>query len=225
MTNADGRTDAPLLATLEAGEYELRFAVGDYFGEARRSSTSCRCASASPTRRRTTTCRCSSRPAATARTVAAELAAEVVARCRELARVSDEAGRLTRWFGSPAMARANALVGRWMREAGMAVRVDAAGNLVGHLPGSDPEAGTLLLGSHLDTVRDAGAFDGPLGVLAAIACVARLRAEEVTLPVRGRRARLLRRGGAALRHRLPRQRGGRGDARPGGCSTAPTRTA
>ncbi len=114
--------------------------------------------------------------------MAAELAAEVVARCRALARVSDEEGRTTRWFGSPAMARADALVGGWMEEAGMAARVDPAGNLVGHLPGSDPEAGTLLLGSHLDTVRDAGAFDGPLGVLAAIACVARLRAEEVTLP-------------------------------------------
>ena len=80
------------------------------------------------------------------------------------------------------MARANALVGRWMEEAGMAVRTDAAGNLVGHLPGSDPDAGTLLLGSHLDTVRDAGAFDGPLGVIAAIECVALLRAEEVSLP-------------------------------------------
>ena len=64
----------------------------------------------------------------------------------------------------------------------MAVRVDAAGNLVGRLPGSDPDAGTLLLGSHLDTVRDAGAFDGPLGVIAAIECVARLRAQEVSLP-------------------------------------------
>jgi len=111
-----------------------------------------------------------------------ELAAEVVGRCRELARISEEPGRLTRPFGSPAMARANALVGGWMREAGMAVRVDAAGNLVGHLPGSDPEAGTLLLGSHLDTVRDAGAFDGPLGVLAAVAAVARLRAEDVGFP-------------------------------------------
>jgi allantoate deiminase len=107
---------------------------------------------------------------------------EVVRRCRELAGISEEDGRLTRWFAGPAMARANALVGRWMAEAGMAVRVDAAGNLVGHLPGSDPDAGTLLLGSHLDTVRDAGAFDGPLGVLAAIECVARLRAEEVSLP-------------------------------------------
>ena len=80
------------------------------------------------------------------------------------------------------MARANELVGRWMAEAGMAVRVDGALNLVGSLPGSDPGAGTLLLGSHLDTVRDAGAFDGPLGVIAAIECVERLRAQEVSLP-------------------------------------------
>ena len=123
------------------------------------------------------------------------------------------------------MARANALVGRWMAEAGMAVRVDAAGNLVGHLPGSEPDAGTLLLGSHLDTVRDAGAFDGPLGVLAAIACVARLRAEDVDAAVRGRRARLLRRGGAALRHRVPRQPRGRRDARRRAARGAPTRTA
>jgi len=72
------------------------------------------------------------------------------------------------------MARANALVGGWMAEAGLAVRTDAAGNLVGRLEGTDPAAGTLLLGSHLDTVRDAGAFDGPLGVLTAVACAARL---------------------------------------------------
>jgi allantoate deiminase len=109
-------------------------------------------------------------------------ARQVVDRCRELARISEEEGRLTRWFGGPAMARTNALVGRWMAEAGMGVGVDAAGNLVGHLPGSEADAGTLLLGSHLDTVRDAGAFDGPLGVIAAIECVARLRAEEVSLP-------------------------------------------
>jgi allantoate deiminase len=115
-------------------------------------------------------------------TAVEDVAGEVVRRCRELARISDEEGRLTRAFAGPGMERANALVGRWMGEAGMAVRVDAAGNLVGHLPGSDPDAGTLLLGSHLDTVRDAGAFDGPLGVLAAVAVVARLRAEDVGLP-------------------------------------------
>jgi allantoate deiminase len=113
---------------------------------------------------------------------AGDLAATVVRQCRALAEVSDEEGRLTRAFGGRGMERANALVGRWMAEAGMAVHVDAARNLVGHAPGSDPDAGTLLLGSHLDTVRDAGAFDGPLGVLAAIACVARLRAEDIGLP-------------------------------------------
>jgi allantoate deiminase len=107
---------------------------------------------------------------------------DVVARCRELAAITEEEGRTTRWFGGAAMARANELAGRWMAEAGMAVRVDAALNLVGSLPGSDPDAGTLLLGSHLDTVRDAGAFDGPLGVIAAIECVERLRAQEVSLP-------------------------------------------
>jgi allantoate deiminase len=106
-------------------------------------------------------------------------AAGTLGRCRELAAVSEEERRLTRRFATPAMAQVNALVGRWMAEAGLDVRVDAAGNLVGHLPGTDPDAGTLLLGSHLDTVRDAGAFDGPLGVLAAVDCVERLRADEM----------------------------------------------
>jgi allantoate deiminase len=110
------------------------------------------------------------------------LAEQIVERCRELAGVSEEPGRLTRRFATPAMARANAIVGSWMREAGMTARLDAAGNLVGRRPGSVPEAGTLLLGSHLDTVRDAGAFDGPLGVITAIALVQRLREEGVALP-------------------------------------------
>ena len=103
-------------------------------------------------------------------------------RCLELARVSEEGDRLTRPYATPAMARANALVGEWMVDAGLAVRTDAAGNLIGHLPGADPDAGTLLVGSHLDTVRDAGAFDGPLGVLAAVECVALLREREIALP-------------------------------------------
>jgi allantoate deiminase len=108
--------------------------------------------------------------------------AALVARCRELAAISEQDGCLVRPFGSDAMARANALAGGWMEAAGLAMRVDAAGNLVGSVPGHDAAAGTLLLGSHLDTVRDAGAFDGPLGVVTAIACAEELRAREVTLP-------------------------------------------
>jgi allantoate deiminase len=74
-------------------------------------------------------------------------------------------------FLSPSMHRVHALVGDWMRAAGMNVRVDAAGNLCGVLPGTVPNAPRLLIGSHLDTVADAGAFDGTLGVVMGVALV------------------------------------------------------
>lgn len=99
-----------------------------------------------------------------------------------LGRVSDEEGKLTRTFLSPAMRRANALVGDWMREAGLAVREDAVGNLIGRQEGPKAGAKTLLLGSHLDTVRDAGRFDGPLGVLLPIVALQELKRRGVTLP-------------------------------------------
>ena len=104
-------------------------------------------------------------------------------RCDELGAISDERGRLTRTFASPAMRRANQLVGAWMREAGLQVHEDAAFNLIGRLPGTNRGAKTFLLGSHLDTVRDAGKYDGPLGVLTAIATVQLLRERDVTLPL------------------------------------------
>lgn len=106
----------------------------------------------------------------------------LVRRLEELGRVTDEAGKLTRTFLSPAMARANARVAGWMRSAGLAVRQDAAGNLIGRLEGATPGAKTLLLGSHLDTVRDAGWFDGALGVLLPIVALAELRRRGVRLP-------------------------------------------
>jgi allantoate deiminase len=105
-----------------------------------------------------------------------------MARCDRLGAISDETGRLTRSFHSPAMRRANALVGSWMREAGLDVREDAAFNLLGRWPSSTKRARTLLLGSHLDTVRDAGKYDGPLGVLVALAAVSHLRASGAELP-------------------------------------------
>ncbi len=100
----------------------------------------------------------------------------------ELGRVSDEDAQLTRTFLSPAMRRANALVGGWMREVGLAVREDTVGNLIGRAEGSSREAKTLLMGSHLDSVRDAGRFDGPLGVLLPIVALAELKRRGVTLP-------------------------------------------
>ena len=106
----------------------------------------------------------------------------VVQRIEALARITDEPGRITRVFASPAMRRANELVASWMREAGMKTRVDAIGNLIGHYDGAKPNAKILLLGSHLDTVRDAGKFDGPLGVILAIACVEELHRKQIRLP-------------------------------------------
>jgi allantoate deiminase len=99
-----------------------------------------------------------------------------------LARISDDPNCLTRTFCSPAMRRANALVGSWMRQAGMDVRTDAIGNIIGKFPSAIPKSKILLFGSHLDTVRNAGKFDGPLGVLVAIACVQQLRHCRTRLP-------------------------------------------
>jgi len=106
----------------------------------------------------------------------------VMQRIDALAQISEEAGRLTRTFATPAMKRANGLVGSWMHEAGMSVRQDAIGNLIGHYPAAQPDGRILLLGSHLDTVRDAGKFDGPLGVLLAIEAVRTLHDSKIHLP-------------------------------------------
>ena len=98
-------------------------------------------------------------------------AQEIIERCRQLAAFSETPDGLMRTFLSAPMHEVHALVGRWMAAAGMEVGTDAAGNLRGVYPGSSETAGRLLLGSHLDTVPDAGAFDGILGVLLAIALV------------------------------------------------------
>ena len=116
------------------------------------------------------------------RSKVAEAADRIMERIAALARISDEPGQLTRTYGSPAMRRANDLVAGWMRDAGMTVREDAIGNLLGRYEGTRADAKAFLLGSHLDTVRNAGAFDGPLGVLLAIECVKQLHATGACLP-------------------------------------------
>ena len=108
--------------------------------------------------------------------------AGLMARLDELAALSERPDALVRRFLTPEHARANALAADWMRQAGMNVRTDAIGNVVGRYEGAAPGLPALLLGSHLDTVVDAGRYDGMLGVVSAIACVADLSAQGVRLP-------------------------------------------
>jgi len=95
-------------------------------------------------------------------------AAKAIEYCRALAKFSEEPGRTTRTFLSPPMRDAHRLLGAWMERLGMRVNVDAAGNLRG-VRGTGNRA--LVIGSHLDTVPDAGAFDGILGVVLGIALI------------------------------------------------------
>ena len=102
-------------------------------------------------------------------------AARVLARCDGLAALTSLTGGLERVHLSPEHARANALVAGWMRDTGLAPWQDAAGNQCGRLEGREPGLPALVLGSHLDTVTDAGRYDGMLGVLLAIEVADRLR--------------------------------------------------
>jgi allantoate deiminase len=104
-------------------------------------------------------------------------------RCDELALFTEEPGRITRPYGTPSLSAARERVAQWMREAGMDVGIDAVGNLRGRARGSDPAVPALLLGSHLDSVRDAGRYDGPLGILVAIEVVDLFRERRQALPV------------------------------------------
>lgn len=114
---------------------------------------------------------------------AEQAAARVMARCDALAAISATPGQLTRVYLSPEHQRANLLVGDWMRTIGMKVWQDSVGNLCGRYEGQTPDAPALLLGSHLDTVRNAGRYDGMLGVLTALEVVAHLHRQQRRLPV------------------------------------------
>jgi len=100
--------------------------------------------------------------------------AQILERARQLAGHSDSSEHYTRTLFTPAHRAAAAQIAEWMREAGMAVRVDAIGNVIGRYEGATSDARTLLMGSHFDSVRNGGKYDGVLGILVPIACVAEL---------------------------------------------------
>ncbi len=98
----------------------------------------------------------------------------VIEKCRLLAGFSEEPDCITRTFLSPPMHDVHRTLQQWMEPLGMRVWVDDAGNLHGHYPAEDPAARRILIGSHVDTVPNAGAFDGVLGVVLGIQLIEEL---------------------------------------------------
>lgn len=101
------------------------------------------------------------------------IADEIMRRLDKLATLTEQPPALTRRYLTDQHAAANSLVGGWMEAAGMTVRVDAAGNIVGRYEADQPDAPALLIGSHLDTIVDAGRYDGMLGVVLPVSCIQR----------------------------------------------------
>src|ERR1044071_6983871 len=107
---------------------------------------------------------------------------DIGAKINQLGTISETREHLARVFLSPEHRIAADLILSWMRDAGMAAHLDAIGNICGRYEGDKPGLPCLMLGSHYDTVRDAGKWDGPLGVITAIACVADLNRRGQRLP-------------------------------------------
>ena len=112
----------------------------------------------------------------------ASLGGEIVGRIDQLAAISETPQHLTRIFLTREHRAAAELILTWMRSAGMAAHLDAIGNVCGRYEGDRPNLPCLMLGSHYDTVRDAGKWDGPLGLITAISCVGDLARRGRRLP-------------------------------------------
>ena len=120
--------------------------------------------------------------AASSRSGREALGDEIVSRVDALGAISETPEHLARVFLSPEHRTAADLLLSWMHEAGMAAHLDAIGNVCGRYEGDRPGLPCLMLGSHYDTVRDAGKWDGPLGLITAISCVADLNRRGRRLP-------------------------------------------
>src|ERR1700690_4268754 len=110
-------------------------------------------------------------------------AEEIVARCQRLAAFTEEPGCTRRTFLSSPMRDCHREITRWLNAVGAEVAVDAAGNLRGYYPAAQPGAPRLILGSHLDTVPNAGAYDGILGVVLAVALLETLGGQRLSFGV------------------------------------------
>jgi len=114
--------------------------------------------------------------------VTPELGARVMDWCETIGAWSDADTGLTCAYLTPAHRKTAAQIAQWMVDAGMEAHIDAVGNVVGRYASNDPDAKTLVTGSHYDTVRNGGKYDGRLGILLPVAIAAHLHAHGERLP-------------------------------------------
>ncbi len=113
---------------------------------------------------------------------AAVLGARAFAALDGLNRFSDEPGKLTRLYLSPAHRQAAEWTRSAMEVMGLSAVIDAAGSVQGRREGRTPGLPAVMIGSHIDTVKDGGRFDGNLGVVAGILVAGALRDAGIVLP-------------------------------------------
>jgi len=109
-------------------------------------------------------------------------AQKVFDRINQLAAISEQATGITRTFGTPEFLQGRALIEGWMRDAGLQTRMDNIGNVRGRLLSKNPGAKTFVIASHIDTVINAGRFDGPLGVILGLDLLEQLIINKTELP-------------------------------------------
>ena len=111
-----------------------------------------------------------------------ERAIKILDRINELASITEQPGMVTRTYGSPSFVKGAQLVADWMIEAGLQTRTDNIGNVRGRWVSKIANAKTLIIASHIDTVVNAGKFDGPLGVIMGLDMIENIINSEIELP-------------------------------------------
>jgi allantoate deiminase len=111
-----------------------------------------------------------------------EFAQQIMARCDELGSISQSPGMVDRRYLSLEHKQANAGVAAWMQQADMRTWQDGAGNIWGRYESANPNARSLVIGSHLDTVVNGGKYDGMLGVVTPIALIEMFKQKQQTFP-------------------------------------------
>ena len=109
-------------------------------------------------------------------------AEQIFSRINQLAAISEHEAGITRTFGTDAFLQGSQLVSQWMQKAGLETRIDNIGNVRGILKSNVPGAKTFVIASHIDTIVNAGKFDGPLGVLMGLDLLEHLIATQANLP-------------------------------------------